>query len=62
MHFTVTYLLVVKSDTFSNYCQFEAWVQTQNHSTVIKVLRSNRSSEYLSEEFNKHLAAAGTTC
>ncbi len=60
MHFTCTYLLVAKSDVFSTYCQFEAWVKMQNHCGAIKVLRSNRGGKYLSEGFDKHLAATGT--
>src|SRR6266702_2612522 len=58
--FTCTYLLVAKSDVFSTYCQFEAWAKTQNHCGAIKVLRSNHGGKYLSEGFDKHLAAAGT--
>jgi transposase InsO family protein len=58
--FTLTYLLVAKSDALSNYQQFEAWARTQNHCPVIKVLRSDRGGEYLSEAFDRHLAAAGT--
>ena len=58
--FTTTYLLAAKSDAFEAYCQYEAWVRTQSHCAAIKVLRSDRGGEYLSDEFNKHLAAAGT--
>jgi len=58
--FTLTYLLVAKSDVLSHYCQFEAWVKTQNHCVTIKVLRSNHGSKYLSGEFDKHLAATST--
>ena len=39
---------------------YEAWAVTQHHCTAIKVLRSNRGGEYLSEVFNQHLAKAGT--
>lgn len=54
------YLLPVKSDTLTLYQRFEAWALTQGHCTVIKVLRLDRGSKYLSEEFSKHLADAGT--
>ncbi len=58
--FTLTYLLVTKSDVLTFYRQFEAWAKTQNHCVAIKVLHSDRGGEYLSEEFDKHLAATGT--
>ena len=58
--YTTTYLLAAKSDVFSTYQRFEAWARTQNHCSAIKVLRSDRGGEYLSNEFDKHLAAAGT--
>jgi transposase InsO family protein len=58
--YTISYLLTVKSDIFSTYQRFEAWARTQNHCCAIKVLRSDRGGEYLSKEFDQHLAAAGT--
>ena len=58
--FTTTYLLMAKSDAFEAYRMFEAWARTQRHCTAIKVLRSDRGGEYLSDTFDKHLAAAGT--
>jgi transposase InsO family protein len=58
--FTTTYLLAAKSDAFAAYRQYEAWARTQGHCSAFKVLRSDRGGEYLSDEFNKHLAAAGT--
>ena len=58
--FTLTYLLPAKSDALSAYQQFEAWARTQNHCAAIKVLRSDRGGEYLSDAFDKHLASAGT--
>jgi hypothetical protein len=60
-HYTITFLLVHKGDTLNVYRSFEAWVCTQNLCTAIKVLCSDRGSEYLSTTFDKHLAGAGTT-
>ena len=53
------YLLRKKSETFTAYKQYEAWVQT-HHDAAIKVLRSDRGGEYLSGKFVKHLADHGT--
>ncbi len=49
-----------KDETLAAYKSFEAWALTQGHCTAIKVLRSDRGGEYLSDAFNAHLAAAGT--
>ena len=56
---SLCYLLSKKSEALKAYKFFEAWAITQQHSTKIKVLHSDRRGEYLSKEFNKHLAAAG---
>ena len=45
---------------FEAYKSFEAWAVTQHHCHAIKVLRSDRGGEYLSNEFNQHLVKAGT--
>ena len=58
--FTVTYLLRTKDKVLKQYKSFEAWVIAQQHCSGIKVLRSDRSGEYLSKAFDEHLAAAGT--
>jgi transposase InsO family protein len=58
--FTLAYLLPVKSDALTLYKRFEAWAITQGHCTAIKVLRSDRGGEYIGDEFNAHLANAGT--
>ena len=58
--FTTIYLIPTKDKAFKYYKFFEAWAITQKHCTGIKVLRSDRGGEYLSEAFNEHLAAAGT--
>jgi transposase InsO family protein len=60
--YTVTFLLMHKGDTLNMYRSFEAWARTQNLCATIKVLHLDRSSEYLSTAFDKHLADAGTTC
>jgi len=58
--FTLVYLLSKKSEALKAYKFFEAWAITQQHSTKIKVLHSDCGGEYLSKEFDDHLAAAGT--
>jgi transposase InsO family protein len=59
--YTIAYLLRKKSDAFEHYKSFEAWAIAQGHCKVIRALRSDRGGEYLSDAFNAHLAAAGTT-
>ncbi len=59
-HYTVTYLLHTKAEALSVYKTFEAWALTQQHCAAIKVLRSDCSSEYLSDAFDQHLKSAGT--
>jgi transposase InsO family protein len=54
------YLLCTKDEAFGAYKSFEAWAITQQHCTAIKVLRSDRSGEYLSGAFDQHLAKSGT--
>ena len=58
--FTITYLMRTKDQALAAYKSFEAWALTQGHCRAIKVLRSDRGGEYLSDAFNAHLAAAGT--
>ena len=58
--YTITFLLAHKGDALNAYRSFEAWARTQNLCAAIKVLRSDRGSEYLSAAFDKHLADAGT--
>jgi len=57
--FTKLYLQKAKSDTFDLYQAFEGWLATQ-FSMKVKRLRSDRSGEYLSTEFTKHLKLKGT--
>src|SRR5882762_2518485 len=56
---THLYLLRRKNETFAAYKEYEAWCHTQMNARI-RILRSDRGGEYLSEEFKGHLAAAGT--
>jgi hypothetical protein len=56
---THLYLLREKSETFDAYRRFEAWANT-HMSALIKILRSDRGGEYLSDEFISHLEEKGT--
>jgi len=58
--YTVIYFLTKKSDVFSSYLAFEAWLKNQ-YNVRIKKLRSDRGGEYLSREFTNHLQKKGTT-
>lgn len=58
--YTTTFLLRTKDEALEAYKMFEAWAVTQHHCKAIKVLRSDRGGEYLSEAFNQHLQKAGT--
>jgi hypothetical protein len=58
--YTVVYLLRTKDQVLKSYKSFEAWAITQQHCNGIKVLHSDRRGEYLSNDFDKHLVAAGT--
>ena len=60
--YTVTYLLHTKAEALGTYKSFNVWALAQQHCTAIKVLCSDRGGEYLSDAFDKHLAAAGTVC
>jgi hypothetical protein len=53
------YLLRHKSETFTAYKTFEAWVCTQLDAPI-KALHSDRGGEYMSAAFVNHLNAAGT--
>lgn len=58
--YTVTFLLRTKDEALEAYKSFEAWATTQHHCQAIKVLRSDRGGEFLSNAFDQHLAQAGT--
>jgi len=57
-HYTHVYLLALKIEGYQVYFSFEAWLRTQ-HGTRVKQLHSDHGGEYLSNEFNAHLAARG---
>jgi len=59
-HFTVIYLIPTKDKAFKYYKFFEAWAIAQKYCIGIKTLRSDHRGKYLSDAFDKHLAAAGT--
>jgi hypothetical protein len=52
-------LLRTKDQVLKSYKSFEAWAITQQHCNGIKVLRSDCRGEYLSNDFDEHLVAAG---
>jgi hypothetical protein len=60
--YIVAFLLHKKSEAFKSYKTFGSWVLTQQHCKAIKTMWSDHRGEYLSKVFDRHLAAAGTTC
>ena len=56
--YTCVYLLALKSKGYQAYLSFKAWLRTQ-HGARVKQLHSDHGREYLSNEFNAHLAAQG---
>jgi transposase InsO family protein len=48
-----------KDEALGAYKSYEAWATTQQHCKVIKVLCSDQGREYLSKEFDQHLAKSG---
>jgi hypothetical protein len=56
---TFLYLLKHKSDVFAAYKSFEAMCATQFNARI-KILRSDRGGEYLSDDFVRHLRSVGT--
>ena len=53
------YFMAKKSDTFEAYKLFEAWVSTHRQAKI-KILRTDRGGEYLSNAFKKYLETNGT--
>ena len=49
-----------KSEAFSAFKKFKAYAENQLGSTI-KSLRDDKGGEYMSNEFNAYLAAAGIT-
>src|SRR5258708_37735389 len=60
MRYTVTFLMCTKDEALGAYKSYEAWATTQQHCRAIKVLCSDRGGEYLSKDFDQHLAKSGT--
>ena len=52
--FGYVYLLKHKSETFNKFKEYQSTVKKQTEK-YIKILRSNRGSEYLFDEFLNHL-------
>jgi hypothetical protein len=52
-------ILQMKDQTFRSYKDYEAWLKRQRGATV-KCIFSDRGGEYMSREFQDHLAAQGT--
>ena len=51
----------VKSNAFSKYTAYEAWLRVQCRKEI-KHLQTDRGGEYMSTEFIDHLRQRGTTC
>ena len=60
--YTVTFLMHTKDKALEAYKSFKAWAWTQQHCKGIKALCSDQGGEYLSNQFDQHLAAARTAC
>ena len=58
--FWSVYLMSSKSEAFSAFKKFKAYAENQLGSTI-KPLRDDKGGEYMSNEFNAYLAAAGIT-
>ncbi|KAF9799838.1 hypothetical protein IEO21_10490 [Rhodonia placenta] len=56
----VVMLMSRKSDTFSRYKTYNAWVKAQRGVSVIQELQSDRGGEYISDEFSAYLEGEGT--
>jgi len=50
-----------KSEALVKYKEYEAWMRTQ-HQKPILIFGADRGGEFMSKEFNDHLAAQGTIC
>jgi hypothetical protein len=54
------YFIAKKSEVFETYKNDEALIETQHDGAKIKLLRSDRGGEFLSDKFKDHLAKRGT--
>ena len=52
------YLMKHKSETFEKFKEFQSEVENQLGKTI-KLLRSDRGGEYMSQEFDDHLKSRG---
>jgi hypothetical protein len=53
------YFIAKKSEVFETYKNDEALIETQHDGAKIKLLRSDRGGEFLSDKFKDHLAKRG---
>jgi hypothetical protein len=53
------YFLYKKSDAFTSYTKYEAWVKLQRKANI-KILGTDRGGKFTSGEFTDHLERAGT--
>src|SRR5260370_11738859 len=60
MRYTIMFLMRTKDEAIGAYKSYEAWATMQQHCRAIKVLRSDQGGEYLSKDFDQHLAKSGT--
>src|SRR5260370_21878230 len=60
MRYTITFLMCTKDEALGAYKSYKAWATMQQHCRAIKVLRSDQGGEYLSKDFDQHLAKSGT--
>src|SRR5258707_9410370 len=49
-----------KDEALEAYKSYKAWATMQQHCRAIKVLHSDQGGEYLSKDFDQHLAKSGT--
>ncbi len=52
--------MCTKDEALGAYKSYEAWATMQQHCRAIKVLCSDQGGEYLSKDFDQHLAKSGT--
>ena len=58
MRLSTIEFIAKKNNVVSKYKEYEAWLSTQ-HGQNIKILQSNRSGEYLSDNFSTYLKGRG---
>ena len=60
-HEEFIYFLRQKSETFTDYKKYEAWVKVQRGGQI-QIFSCDRGGEFTSKEFTEHLQNAGTVC